>query len=175
MWHRHMLIPCCHVQHVFVVENFTSHPQPPNAGLGCHAQSQALRPDSPTSCCQKCACALLFLSWGSSGRNLTLCDVQSHTGLHERIVMWCTVSHRPSWLYCYVMWCKVSHRTSWMYSYVMCNLTPAFMNVLMCDVKSHTALHECMVMWCNSHRLHECIVMCCRVSRRPSWMYWYVM
>ena len=35
--------------------------------------------------------------------NVLLCDVQCHTALHECIVMWCKVSHRPSWMYCYVM------------------------------------------------------------------------
>ena len=39
--------------------------------------------------------------------------------------------------------------------------SPPFMNVLVCDVKSHTALCECMDMRCN--------------SQRPSWMYCYVM
>ena len=66
--------------------------------------------------------------------------------------------------------------------------SPPFMHVLVRDVKSHTALHECMVMWCSSHRpswmycdvqshtaLHECIVMWCTVSHRLSWMYCYVM
>ena len=28
-------------------------------------------------------------------------------------------------------------------------LTPPFINVLLCDVKSHTALHQCIVMWCS--------------------------
>ena len=63
---------------------------------------------------------------------------------------------------CTVMWCKVSHRPSWMYRYVVQSLTAPFMNVLLRDVKSHTALHECIVVWC-------------RVSRGPSWMYCYVM
>ena len=45
---------------------------------------------------------------------------------HECIVMWCKVPRRPSWMSCYVMW----------------SLTPPFMNVLLCDVKFHTALHE---------------------------------
>ena len=35
------------------------------------------------------------------------------------------------------------------------------MNVLFCDVRYHTTLHECIVLWCN-------------VSRHPSWMYCFV-
>ena len=35
------------------------------------------------------------------------------------------------------MWCKLSHHPSWMYCYVMQTLTPTFMNVLLCDVRSH--------------------------------------
>ena len=74
---------------------------------------------------------------------------------HECIVMWCKVSRRPSWMYCYVMW----------------SLTPPFMNVLLWDVKSHATLHECIVMWCKSFHtaLHECIVMVwCKVTHHPS-------
>ena len=57
--------------------------------------------------------------------NLLLCDIKSHTALHD----------------CIVVWCK----------------------------KSHTALHECIVMWCKvSHAVHECIVMWCKVSHQPS-------
>ena len=34
---------------------------------------------------------------------------------------------------------------------VLCSgfLTPPFINVLLCDVKSHAALHQCIVMWCS--------------------------
>ena len=55
--------------------------------------------------------------------------------------------------------------------------SPPFMNVLVCDVKSQTALHECIVMWCKvSHGPScECIDMWCTVSHGPSWMYCYVM
>ena len=63
---------------------------------------------------------------------------------------------------CTVMWCKVSHRPSWMYRYVVQSLTAPFMNVLLRDVKSHTALHECIVVWY-------------KVSHGPLWMYCYVM
>ena len=35
------------------------------------------------------------------------------------------------------------------------------MNVLFCDVRYHTTLHECIVLWCN-------------VSHHPSWMYCFV-
>ena len=35
------------------------------------------------------------------------------------------------------MWCKLSHHPSWMYCYVMQTLTPPFMNVLLCNVRSH--------------------------------------
>ena len=36
------------------------------------------------------------------------------------------------------------------------------MTVLLCDAKSHTTLHDCIVMWC-------------KVAHHPSWMYCYVM
>ena len=138
--------------------------------------------------------------------NVLLCDVKSHTALHECIVMWCTASHRPScecivmWCTvshrpsceCIVMWCTVPHRPSWMYCYVMYSVTPPFMNVLLCDVQCHTALHvnvllcdvQCHtalhvnVSLCDVQfhtAVHECIVVWCKVSHGPSWMYCYVM
>ena len=77
---------------------------------------------------------------------------------------------------CIVMWCKVSHRSSWMYRYLMQSFTPPFMNVLLCDVKSHTAFMNVLLCDVKSHTaLHECIVMWCKVSRRPAWMYCYSM
>ena len=86
--------------------------------------------------------------------DILLCDAKSHTC----IVMWCQVSHHPSsrssLLWCIVMWCQVSHlycyvrpsltppftkvKSFVMYCYVMSSLTP----VLLCDVKSHTTLHQ---------------------------------
>ena len=79
----------------------------------------------------------------------TICDKKFRTTLHECIVMWCKVSHHPSWMSCVcdvkshttlheciVMWCKVSQPHTTLH------------DVLLCDVKSHTTLHECIVMWC---------------------------
>ena len=35
--------------------------------------------------------------------NVSLCGAKSHSALHECIVTWCKVSHRPSWMYCCVI------------------------------------------------------------------------
>ena len=37
-------------------------------------------------------------SAGAPAAHVLLCDVKSHTALHECKVMWCKVSHRPSWM-----------------------------------------------------------------------------
>ena len=104
--------------------------------------------------------------------NVSLFDVKSH----------------PAFLNI-LLWCKVSHRPSWMYGYSVYNLTPPFMNVLLCDLKSHSALGECIVVWCKVSRRPSWMfgyveksltapfmnVFWCEVSHRPSWMYCYVM
>ena len=54
-------------------------------------------------------------------------------------------------------------------------LTPPFMNVLLCDVKSHNRFMNVLLCDVKLHTtLHECTVMWCKVSHCPSWMYCYV-